>query len=451
MTAGDARRLAVKSLIRINREGGYSNIVLDNVLSDNNHMSSLAPAERALLSRLVYGVTERLITLDYVIEKHSSIKLKKIHPVVLELLRLGCYQLLYMDKIPPRAAVNETVRVARELKQERATGFINAVLRTIQREKSSVFDDLHDDERGIAIRTSCPVELIEFWRKSYDSDMAVRLAQSINDVPPLTVRVNTLKTTCKDFEDALESLSIEYSRHPFLPGCYDILDATELKRLDKKSENCYYHQDAASQICLMALGPMPGERLADVCAAPGGKSLTAAMMMENEGEISAFDIYPNKCDALRRRASKMGVEIIRVAVRDGATKCPKEYLNKFDRVLCDVPCSGLGVIRRKPEIKYKPIGSFAGLPGLQYDILHQSSMMVRPGGVLQYSTCTLNPLENQQIASRFLAEHKEFSPRILPLKECFDALGQQPSYHITLFPPIHRTDGFFIAGFKKSR
>ncbi len=450
MTAGDARRHAVKSLIRINREGGYSNIVLDNVLSDSR-LSSLAPAERALISRLVYGVTERLITLDYVIEKHSSIKLKKIHPVVLELLRLGCYQLLYMDRIPPRAAVNETVRIARELKQERSTGYINAVLRTIQREKSSIFDDLHNDERGISIRTSCPVALIEFWREAYGSDMAAKLAQITNDAPPLTVRVNTIKMTCKDFENALDSVKIEYSRHPFLPGCYDILDAAEFKRLDKKLENCYYHQDAASQICLMALGTMPGERLADICAAPGGKSLTAAMMMENEGEIAAFDIYPNKCDALQRRASKMGVEIVSASVRDGSAKCPKEYVEKFDRVLCDVPCSGLGVIRRKPEIKYKPIGSFAGLPSLQYDILHQSAMMVRPGGVLQYSTCTLSPPENQQVASRFLAENKDFSPRILPIKQCFEALGQQPSYQITLFPTIHHTDGFFIAGFEKSR
>lgn len=446
---GNARRLALNALLRICKGRGYSNIVLDNILKDSEG-GSLSAQDRALLSRLVYGVTERLLTLDYIINKHSSVPDKKMHPTVLQLLRMGCYQLLYMEKIPESAAVNETVMLARQAGQHGAAGFINAVLRTVQRNKDNLFDGLSESQR-LSIETSCPPGLIGLWSKSYGYDTAKNIAQSTLQRPPLTIRVNTLKIKCREFEEILNNSEVDFEIHPFLPGCYDIKDAYGFKGLAKKLENCYYHQDAASQICCAALGAAPGERLADVCAAPGGKSFTAALMMQNDGEIMASDINRSRCDALLRRALSMGIDIIGAKVRDASEPCPKEYIGRFDRVLCDVPCSGLGVIRRKPEIKYKPLSDFEDLPELQYAILSQSAHMVREGGVLQYSTCTLNPAENDMVALRFLEENKEFSPRVLPLSRCFSELGCPPSYRITLFPHIHKTDGFYIAGFVKSR
>ncbi len=443
----DVRRLAVEALTRVQQESSYSSAVLDSIL--NKYGDEIPQPDQALLSRLYYGVLERLLTLDYIIETHSKIKLKKMHPVVVQILRLGCYQLIFMDKIPAPAAVFESVKLAKKMNQERASGFINAVLRSVDRDRGSLFDSLPGGIQGLSIRTSCPEELLKMWEKSYGMEYAEKIALSANQPPPVTIRVNTLKLTTEEFEDILDKAGIPYSRHSFLPACYNIDDIYRLKRVAEIPKNCYYHQDAASQICCKALDPRPGERIADVCSAPGGKSITSAQYMGNKGEILAFDIHPFKRDIIEERTKSMGVSIVRADVRDASSPCPDELAEKFDRVLCDVPCSGLGVIRRKPEIRYKPLESFAGLPGLQYEILHQSSRMVRPGGVLQYSTCTLNVEENEGVVERFLNEHPEFSPRILPLKECFNRSGTKPSHQITLFPHLFDTDGFYIASFVK--
>lgn len=447
--AFNVRRLAAEGLVRLQRENSYSNVVLDAMLKAGGPADGISPADQALLSRLFYGVLERMLTLDYIISTHSSVKLKKMHPTVLVLLRLGCYQLVFMDKIPASAAVNETVKLAKAMKQVGSAGFVNAVLRAIERDRGHLYDDLDNDLEGISIRTSCPVRLIRLWEKAYGRDTAFRLAEYANTEPPNTIRVNTLKITADDFEAALKRGNIPFARHSFLPACYDIEDPAGMKRLAEIDQSCYYHQDAASQYACKALSARPDERIADVCAAPGGKSLTCAQMMENRGEIMSFDIHPFKCEAMEKRARQMGATIIKTAVKDASKPCPDSMKGRFDRVVCDVPCSGLGVIRRRPEIRYKPLDGYKDLPGLQYEILHQSSETVRPGGVLQYSTCTLDPAENQQVAERFLREHPEFSPRVLPIEERFTAMGIKPSHMITLFPHIHNTDGFFIAGFIK--
>ena len=223
-----------------------------------------------------------------------------------------------------------------------------------------------------------------------------------------------------------------------------------LNKLETDEKNCYYYQDIASQWACYALGALPGERIADVCAAPGGKSFTVAQAMENRGQVVSCDVYDHKCRTISARAKQYGITVVETAVRDASVPCDAAWRGAFDRVICDVPCSGLGVIRRKPEIRYKDLSALRDLPALQYTILEQSAELVRRGGVLQYSTCTLNPAENEVIAERFLREHPEFSPRILPLDSCFAAMGAEPSHTITLFPPVHGSDGFFIAGFIKN-
>lgn len=452
MPAG-ARRLAAEALMRVERDGSYSHVVLHTLLAETGRGFLLEPVDQALVSRLFYGTLERRLTLDYVIERHSRVRLKKMHPALRAVLRTGCYQLMYMDKIPAPAAVNESVRLVRALGQERAAGLVNAVLRAVDRERGHWLDSLSqrpDDLASLAVRASCPEPLLRLWADGYGTETAAALAFSALEPPPQTVRVNTLKVSEAAWENRLIAAGIEGTRHPFLPACWTLSGVSVAKGLAKIDKNWYYHQDAASQAACLSLGAKPGERVADVCAAPGGKSLTAAQYMENRGEILAGDIFPAKCDAMAERAARLGASIIRTAARDASQPVPENLRGVFDRVICDAPCSGLGVIRRKPEIRYKELPPLEGLAAIQYAVLCRSAEMVKPGGVLQYSTCTLNPAENEAVAARFLREHPGFSPRTLPLAWFFERGGAAPSHEITLFPPVHGTDGFYIASFQKT-
>lgn len=441
------RAVAASALADLHRRQGYSNIVLDELLKS----AAVSDADRGLLSRLFYGVIERKLTLDYVIGRFSSTPIRKMHPLIRETLRVAVYQLLYMDRIPSAAAVNEAVSAARQLKQGHASGFVNGLLRSVVRAKSTLFDSLPDGNEGLSVRFSCPTQLVEFWQSAYGDTRAEQILSTLNEEAPEYVRVNTVQITDAAFSQMLENASINHQKFENLPHCFRVNCAYLLNNLETEAKNCYYYQDIASQWACLALGARAGERIADVCAAPGGKSFTVAQAMQNDGYILACDVYAHKCETMARRAEEFGITILQTAVRDASTHIPREWEGAFDRVMCDVPCSGLGVIRRKPEIRYKSLEELRELPSLQYAILEQGARMVREGGVLQYSTCTLNPAENEEIVHRFLNEHAEFSPRILPLDSCFAALGESPSHCITLFPSVHGSDGFFIAGFIKNK
>lgn len=445
--ADNARHCAVKALIRLHRENSYSNILWEERLAQ----AGLPPMDQALATRLFYGVIERRLTLDYLLSRCCSMKLKRLHPYVLDILRVGAYQLLYMEKIPASAAVNEAVKLTRRLGQHKAAGLVNGVLRAVDRDAARVLSALPDTPEGWEIRYSCPRALLEEWTDGYSAERAKDLAQHMNDIPPHFVRVNTLVTTTEKLCEQLDKSGVSYKALPSLPDCLEIPEISLLKRLETLPKNWYYHQDMASQWCCLALGAQPGERIADVCAAPGGKSLTAAQYMQNDGQVYACDAYSAKCEAMERRARELGAAVIQVRTRDASHPCAPDERAVFDRVLCDVPCSGLGVIRRKPEIRYKDPREWDALPDLQYRILEESAAMVKPGGVLQYSTCTLRPQENERVAERFAGAHPEFVPRPLPLKECFLRAGRDPAFTITLFPSEQGTDGFFIASFVKLR
>ena len=443
--AENARIEAVKILQKLHLSHSYSHIALDNLLRKER----FSDAERALLSRLVYGVEERRLTLDHMLACCCTRSLARLHPTVLEILRVGAYQLLFMDRIPVSAAVNEAVKATRSLKQGAASGFVNGVLRALDRKKAELWDTLGNDIAGLSIRYSCPRETISLWMDSYGEERTLDLLKFINETPPTVLRLNSLRTTPAEWRAFALQEEIAYHTLPSLENSVVIEGGIARRVLDKFGDR-YYYQDGASQYCVAALSPQIGERLADVCAAPGGKSFTAAQEMQNDGYILCGDIHGEKCDTIIRRAREFGITIVDAVARDASKECPRPLHGRFDRVICDVPCSGLGVIRRKPEIRYKSLSEFAELPKLQYQILEQASRMVRPGGVLQYSTCTLNPAENEMVVRRFAAEHPEFTPRILPITDCFTALGIEPDWYITLFPPVHGTDGFFIAGFTRN-
>jgi len=440
-----ARSAAVRALLTVHEKGGYSNVVLEELLSD----CDLGAADRALASRLLYGVTERRLTLDYLLNHTASTPVKMMDPAVREILRVAVYQLVYMDKTPAFAAINEAVEQTKQFGFGRLSGFVNGVLRRIQRGYAEMLENLPTTDKGLEIRYSIPRHWIRAWRAAYGEDVLNGLLTHLNDAPPAYIRVNTAATSTVDFCRVLTEHNVAYAAIEHLPDALCIMNPASLHSLPQECQRQYYFQDLASQWCCFALNAQPGEQIADLCAAPGGKTMTVAQYMNNEGHIWAGDIHQHKCTALDRRVREFGFDMISVRQQDASAEPPAELLNRMDRVICDVPCSGLGVIRRKPEIRYKQEEEFTDLPALQYRILEQGARLVRIGGTLQYSTCTLRPQENQEVVARFLREHPEFQPKLLPLESCFAGSGLPVSHEITLFPHVHGTDGFYIAGFVK--
>ena len=442
-----ARQAAVRALLAVQEEGGYSNIVLDELLTD----SALSAADRALASRLLYGVIERRLTLDYLLNQTASTPVKKMQPAIREILRVGVYQLVYMDKTPAFAAISEAVEMTRRFGCSRLSGFVNGVLRQVQRDYGRLLADLPATDKGLELRYSVPRAWIRAWRQAYGDTVLAGLLESLDGAPPAYIRVNTCATTTEEFCKVLGEQNICYTVIDALPDALQVSPASALHTLPSDMAEHFYFQDLASQWCCRALDAQPGERVADLCAAPGGKSMTVAQYMDNTGLILSGDIHDHKCAAMTRRVARYGLDCITVEHHD-ASALPKDDLcGTFDRVLCDVPCSGMGVIRRKPEIRYKQPEEFADLPSLQLQILQQGAKLVRPGGVLQYSTCTLRPEENQAVVAAFLEANPAFVPRVLPILPCFDAAGIAASHEITLFPHIHGTDGFYIAGFTRQQ
>lgn len=442
-----AREIALQALLRVNVDQGYSNLVLDHLLSG----AELDARDTAFASALFYGVLERRITLDYILSVYSKTPLSKLSALVTELLRMGTYQLLFMDKVPPSAAVNETVRLAHGHRQSKASGFINGILRNIARTKGSLAREHppFSTKKALSLRYSCPEWLVKLWLTSYGETHTEALLEAAFGRPPLTARVNPLKTTP-------EMLAKEFSAQGIaaepVKGLKNALRLEGLGSIEENSlyRNGFFHiQDTASQLCCEMLNPQPGERILDVCAAPGGKSFTIAELMNNEGEVLSFDLHAQKVNLIQKGAERLGLTCIAAGVRDA--KAPSEVLEGADRVLCDVPCSGLGILRRKPEIRYKSADLLDRLPDLQYLILCKSAELVKPGGRLVYSTCTLNPAENTLLAERFLKEHNDFAPSPLLLPDGMPRLPGEEAHLVTLMPHLHGTDGFFFASFQKPR
>lgn len=434
------REAAARLLGEMRREESYSNLLLEKKLAD----MGLSSRDAALTARLVYGVTERQITLDWYLAAFCDRPLKKLHPLVLDTLRVAAYQILYLTRIPASAAVNEAVSSVKR-RQPYAAGLVNGALHALIRQKDQL--SFPEGDEGLSVRYSCPIPLIRLWREAYGEEILEGILSSLNGAPPAYLRVNTLITDPLRFCEALDAAGIGYRIREELPALIEVFAPAGLKSIENSCRSGYYYQDMASQYCCRALEAAPGDRVADVCAAPGGKSFTAAQYMQNRGEIWAGDIYPAKCEEMKRRGEALGIRILHTVCRDASLAPGQEVQGTFDRVICDVPCSGLGVIRRKPEVRYKPMEAIEALPSLQLNILEESAKLVKPGGVLQYSTCTLNPKENGEVAAAFLHSHPEFSPR--PLSGLPASVLGEPDWQRTLFSHCHGTDGFFIAGFVK--
>jgi len=414
-----ARSLAMESLIALERDGRYSNLEVNSALV----AGSLEGADRGLYTRLVYGVTERRITLDYIIGKYSRLPAGQLDPDVRCALRMGIYQLVWMDRIPEHAAVGESAGLA----AKRSTGFVNAILRSFLRDgkKFDLPDKNADFMEYLSVAYSVPRELCELLHRSAGDEIEP-LLEAMNREPHISLRVNRLKLTA---EEAAAKVGGGISE--IAP---DIVKVPSLDEAAKAgiAEGLWFVQDEASRITSAAVGAKPGETIVDTCACPGGKSFSMAIDMENRGVLHSFDLHKNKLSLIRSGAEKLGITIIETGCRD-AREPDEALVGKADRVLCDAPCSGLGVIAKKPDIRYKDLSAVGRLPEIQYPVLCGAAAYVKDGGVLVYSTCTVNRAENEDVVEKFLSEHREFAPESMR----------------TFWPHRDGCDGFFCAVMKK--
>ena len=440
MRKTDARFAAYSSLLRCESDRKYSNLEVDSAIGKYK----LEGAEKGLYTTLVYGVLERLLTLDYIIAKLSSRPVSELDAEVRILLRLGLYQLIWLDRIPERAAVSESVELAKAV-APRAAAFVNALLRsflrTIGRDKLP-YPDRSDRIKYLSVRYSCSEDVIRTLEACAGDAEPLLAAFEVNPTP--TLRVNTLKISRDALLSQLSDEGVGAQATKYSPfGIKLEKNSIPAKITELISAGYVYIQDEASQLALCAAEPKPGMIVIDACACPGGKSFSAAMLMENQGRVMSFDLHKNKLSLIGRGAERLGISIITTAEKNGA-EYDANLCESADLVLCDAPCSGLGVIAKKPELRYKRREEIERLPEIQYAILSNCARYVKPGGRLYYTTCTLNRAENQAVAERFLSESAAFEPIR------FDAGGiRGEDGLLTLMPQLHGTDGFFISGFKK--
>lgn len=439
----NARSTALSVLLRIEKDGAYSNIALAAAFKD----SVLSPRDKAFAAMLVYGVLERRMLLDYNLSRYSTRNIRELSPEVLEILRLGAYQIFFADSVHSGAAVDESVKLCRCVGEGKAAGFVNAVLRAAAKAGEI---SLPEKKRGVgkylSIKYSCPEPIIKLWRQSYGDELCEGILSSLTGRPPITILTNNLKTTPDKLREGFEKEGVSVKAESFSEAAMSLENTGSLESLELYKDGMFHVQDAASQICCSALGVKPGMTMIDACAAPGGKSFTCAELMENSGRIIACDLYEHRCRLIEDGAHRLGIDIIETRAGDFRDISD---LPEADRVLCDVPCSGLGILRRKPELRYKEDTGVSSLPDIQYEILTAAAARVKPGGVLVYSTCTLDPAENGENVRRFLSAHGEFEPYALTLPQGIVRGTDEPENELTLFPQLCGTDGFFISALRR--
>lgn len=431
-----ARQVVLELLIKMQENGAYSNIVLDNTFSRER----LSNRDRAFAAMLFYGVIERRMTLDYIIRQYSSTEFDDIDVDVVQILRMGIYQLLY-TAVPESAAVNEAVNLASQNRK----GFVNGILRNFIREEKKID---YKDLTGVAkmsIEYSCPKWLIKKWIEMFGEETAVEILKDSFGRPPLFVKVNTVKTTADQLIAALAKEKIEAKRNPLLDDCLELGRIHQIEASQAFCKGLFHVQDISSQLCCRIAKPIFNETVVDVCAAPGGKTFSMAEMMANRGKIYSYDLYDGKVSMINQGAERLGLTIIKADVQDATVYNPN--IPMADKVLCDAVCSGLGVIRRKPEIKYKEMKNLEQLPIVQKHIMQTASRYVKPGGTLIYSTCTLNTEENEKVVEAFLAENRSFAPVVVPI----GVNGVKESCMRTFLPSLTGGDGFFAATLRRVR
>ena len=433
-----ARETALCALIACRKEGAWSNGVLKEYIQRDR----LDSRDAGLATRLCYGVLQNQAKLDFYLKQLLTGKLKDLHPVVRDILHLGLYQIYELDKIPDSAAVNESVTLAKKYnKNPKAASLVNGVLRNAVRTKGTLKEPV-----SYAEKYSHPDELISLMKTNLPKGKLETMLIADNTSPETTVQVNTLRTTTEDLQQQLEDQGISAKPHSWMSDCLVLSGTGNLEQLPAFREGNFYVQDPASKLSVLC-AKLPKEeiKVLDCCSAPGGKSFAASISMGGNGSIVSCDVHEHKTALIRNGADRLGLANITARQQD-ATELVPEWVDAMDVVICDAPCSGLGIIRKKPDIRYKNLKEMESLPQLQLAILRNQANYVKPGGVLMYSTCTVLRRENEDVVKAFLEEWDDFYLEPLDLPAVFP---QNESGMLTLIPGEYDTDGFFIARLRR--
>ncbi len=434
-----ARETALNALIACRKDGAWSNGVLKEYIQRDH----LDPRDAGLATRLCYGVLQNRGKLDFYLKQLLTGKLNSLHPVVRDVLHLGLYQIYELDKIPESAAVNESVVLAKKYcKNPKAPSLVNGVLRSAVRTRGTL-----KEPTSYADRYSHPDELISLLKANLPKGKLEPMLIANNEAPQTVIQVNTLRITAAALLQRLEKEHVTAQPHGWMKDCLVLSGTGSIDNLPSFKEGLFYVQDPAARLSVLCAGlPREDIRVLDCCSAPGGKSFAAAIAMEGRGQITSCDVHYHKTGLIEAGAARLGMENITVCQQD-ATVCVPEWVGKMDVVIADVPCSGLGIIRKKPDIRYKNIAELKQLPALQQKILSNQASYVKPGGVLLYSTCTVLKAENEDIVSQFLETHKDFYLEHLDLPEVFP---KNETGMLTLIPGEYDTDGFFICRLRRN-
>lgn len=434
-----ARETALNALIACRKSGAWSNGVLKEYIQRDR----LDSRDAALATRLCYGVLQNRGRLDFYLKQLLTGKIKDLHPVVRDILHLGLYQIYELDKIPDSAAVNEAVTLAKKYcKNGKAGSLVNGVLRNAVRTQGQLKEPV-----AYADRYSHPDELISLLKANLPKGKLETMLIADNAAPQTVVQVNTLRISAGELIQRLALEHIPASLHGWMPDCLVLSNTGSMEASPSFREGLFYVQDPAAKLSVLCAGPLKADRrVLDCCAAPGGKSFAAAIAMEGRGQIISCDVHAHKVGLIENGAARLGLTNITARLQD-ATQTVPEWEKAMDAVIADVPCSGLGIIRKKPDIRYKSIAQMDGLPPLQRRILETQAAYVKPGGILLYSTCTVLKRENEDVVQAFLENHREFTlePMALPGGFPKDKTGM-----LTLIPGEYDTDGFFICRLRRN-
>ena len=435
-----ARETALNVLIACRKEAGWSNGVLKEYVARDR----LDRREAALAARLCYGVVQNRLLLDHYLQQLLTGKIKDLHPGVRDILHLGLYQLFMMDKIPQSAAVNESVTLAKKYcrKQRSAPGLVNAVLRNAVRSKETI-----NQPTGWQEKYSHPQALIDLLKSYVGKQRIEPMLMANNAIAPTVVQVNTLRTTIQALTERLAAEGVQAVPHSWMENCLVLSGTGSLEQLEAFREGLFYVQDAAAKLSVLCAQLPAGEDicLLDCCAAPGGKSFAAAIAMGGRGKITSCDIHSHKITLIQSGADRLGLDNIHPRQQDASVSNP-DWTGSMDAVIADVPCSGYGIIRKKPDIRYKDPKTMQDLPALQLKILQTQADYVKPGGVLIYSTCTLVRAENEGVVEAFLTSRPDYTTEPLPLPSPFP---KNESGMLALVPGEYDTDGFFICRLRR--
>lgn len=441
------REIAAEALMEIMTAEAYNTMTLRRLLRQNGAMPR---QDRAFVTELVNGTLRNLLYIDHVLNTFSKTKTEKMKPWILAILRTAVYQLYFME-IPAHAAIDEAVKLAGTRGYAALKGFVNGVLRTAAKKKDEIPLPQRETAEYLSVRYSHPLWLVRMWIAYFGYAETERLCAFDNQSPDVTIRVNTLRTTADALQAALTEAGAEVQKGRLCENALHLTKTADLSRMEAFRRGLFHVQDESSQLAVEILDPQKGEAILDLCAAPGGKSFTAAEKMENTGLLLSRDIYVHKIELLEEGAERLGISCMKSEVRD-ATEQNAADAEKFDRVLVDAPCSGLGLLRKKPDIRLKKSGDeIDSLVPLQRQILENAAGYVKKGGVLLYSTCTLCRKENEKNVEWFLQQHPEFAAEdITPFLPEGMAGETTQKGCLTLLPHQTGTDGFFIARMRRT-